>query len=284
MKYFNLNWLLLFLIYTNPASSKNSYQIDYLEPPFWWTGMENNTLQLMVHGKNIGDLEPELSYPGVEINGVHRLENPNYLFIDLLLSKTTMPGKFDIVFKQSGQKQINYRYGLLVRSPGSAERQGFTPADVIYLITPDRYANGDPSNDSTPTLKEKSNRKYKDGRHGGDLQGIIDHLDYIAEMGFTQIWLNPVLQNDHPSYSYHGYSTTDYYQIDGRFGSNALYKKLSEQAKQKGIGIIKDIILNHIGSEHWWMRDLPTSDWIHNNGEYIQTSHNHESVHDPYLT
>ena len=246
--------------------------------------MENNTLQLMVHGKNIGDLEPELSYPGVEINGVHRLENPNYLFIDLLLSKTTMPGKFDIVFKQSGQKQINYRYGLLVRSPGSAERQGFTPADVIYLITPDRYANGDPSNDSTPTLKEKSNRKYKDGRHGGDLQGIIDHLDYIAEMGFTQIWLNLVLQNDHPSYSYHGYSTTDYYQIDGRFGSNALYKKLSEQAKQKGIGIIKDIILNHIGSEHWWMRDLPTSDWIHNNGEYIQTSHNHESVHDPYLT
>ncbi|MCS5652902.1 MAG: glycoside hydrolase family 13 protein [Candidatus Marinimicrobia bacterium] len=284
MKYFNLNWLLLFIIFTTPASSKSTYQIDHLEPPFWWTGMVDNTLQLMVHGKNIADLEPELSYPGVEINQVHRLDNPNYLFIDLLLSEATIPGKFDIVFKQSGQRQINYTYELLIRNPNSAERQGFTSADVIYLITPDRYANGDPSNDSSPKLKEKSNRRNKDGRHGGDIQGIIDHLDYISEMGFTQIWLNPVLQNDHPSYSYHGYSTTDYYQIDGRFGSNALYKKLSEQAKQKRIGIIKDIILNHIGSEHWWMRDLPTSDWIHNNGEYIQTSHNHESVHDPYLT
>ena len=135
---------------------------------------------------------------------------------------------------------------------------------------------------SSPALKETHNRAFKGGRHGGDLQGIIDHLDYIADMGFTQIWLNPVLQNDQPSYSYHGYSTTDYYQIDGRFGTNALYKKLSEQAKQKGIGIIKDVILNHIGSEHWWMKDLPTRDWINNEGSYTQTSHRRETIHDPH--
>ena len=284
MRHFYSLLSLLFIFTLLSADSNKSYKIDHLEPPFWWIDMADNTLQLMVHGKNISKLEPKLSYPGVEIKQIHRLDNPNYLFIDLHLSEITKPGNFDIYFIESDQRMVSYSYELLKRKPGSAKRQGFTPADVIYLITPDRYANGNPKNDSTPTLKEKSNRKYKDGRHGGDLQGIIDHLDYISEMGFTQIWLNPVLQNDHPSYSYHGYSTTDYYQIDGRFGSNALYKKLSEQAKQKGIGIIKDIILNHIGSEHWWMRDLPTSDWIHNNGEYIQTSHNHESVHDPYLT
>ena len=126
MKYFNLNWLLLFIIYTTPASSNNSYQIDNLEPPFWWTGMADNTLQLMVHGKNIADLEPELSYPGVVINQVHRLDNPNYLFIDLLLSETTMPGKFDIVFKESGRTIISHPYEILKRNAGSAGRQGFS--------------------------------------------------------------------------------------------------------------------------------------------------------------
>ena len=284
MKHFHSYLSVLIIVTLLSADNNKSYQIDHLEPPFWWVGMANNTLQVMVHGKNIADLEPELTYLGVVINKVHRLENPNYLFIDLLLSETTMPGKFDIIFKESGQTIISYPYEILKRNVGSAERQGFSPADVIYLITPDRYANGSPENDSVPSLKEKPNRKNKDGRHGGDIQGIIDHLDYIAEMGFTQIWLNPVLENNQTKYSYHGYSTTDYFNIDARFGNNVLYKKLSEQAKSKGIGIIKDIILNHIGSEHWWMKDLPTSDWINNNGEYIQTSHIHESVHDPYLT
>ena len=283
MKYFNLNWLLLFIIYTTPASSKNSYQIDHLEPPFWWAGMADNTLQLMAHGKVIADLEPELSYPGIVINQVHRLDNPNYLFIDLLLSETTKPGKFDIVFKESGRPLISHPYEILKRNAGSAERQGFSPADVIYLITPDRYANGDPSNDSSLRLEEKSNRQNKDGRHGGDIQGIIDHLDYIAEMGFTQIWLNPVLENNQKKYSYHGYSTTDYYNIDERFGTNELYKELSEIAQNKGIGIIMDLILNHIGSEHWLMYDLPSSDWINHNGEFVQTSHIHESIYDPYI-
>jgi len=284
MKHFHSYLSLLFIVTLLSADNNKSYQIDHLEPPFWWIGMADNTLQLIVHGKDIADLEPELTDLGVVINKVHRLDNPNYLFIDLLLSETTIPGKFDIIFKESGQIIISHPYQILKRNVGSAERQGFSPADVIYLITPDRYANGNTDNDSEPSLKEKPNRKNKDGRHGGDIQGIIDHLDYIAEMGFTQIWLNPVLENNQKRYSYHGYSTTDYFNIDARFGNNILYKKLSEQAKKKGIGIIKDIILNHIGSEHWWMRDLPTSDWINNNGEYIQTSHIHESVYDPYLT
>ena len=189
MRHFYSLLSLLFIVTLLSADSNKSYKIDHLEPPFWWTGTADNTLQLMVHGKNISKLEPKLSYPGVEIKQVHRLDNPNYLFIDLHLSEITKPGNFDIYFIESDQRMVSYSYELLKRKPGSAERQGFTPADVIYLITPDRYANGNPNNDSTPILKEKSNRKYKDGRHGGDLQGIIDHLDYISEMGFTQIWL-----------------------------------------------------------------------------------------------
>ena len=283
MKHFYSYLHLLLIVTLLSADNNKSYQIDHLEPPFWWIGMANNTLQLMVHGKNISDLEPKFNFHGVLINKVHRVENPNYLFIDLLLSETTMPSKFDILFKKSGQTIISHPYEILKRNAGSAERQGFSPADVIYLITPDRYANGNPDNDSVPSLKEKPNRKNKAGRHGGDIQGIIDHLDYIAEMGFTQIWLNPVLENNQKKYSYHGYSTTDYYNIDERFGTNELYKELSEIAQNKGIGIIMDLILNHIGSEHWLMYDLPSSDWINHNGEFVQTSHIHESIYDPYI-
>ncbi|GIT40443.1 MAG: hypothetical protein Ct9H300mP9_2930 [Candidatus Neomarinimicrobiota bacterium] len=164
MRYCLLNNLLLLTLSINVATSESAYMIEHLEPPFWWTGMADNTLQLMVHGKNIANIEPELSYPGVAINKVHRLDNPNYLFIDLLLSETTVPGKFDIVFKGSGQTLISYPYEILKRDAGSAERQGFSPADVIYLVTPDRYANGNPDNDSVPSLKEKPNRRNKDGR------------------------------------------------------------------------------------------------------------------------
>ena len=283
MKHFHSYLHLLLIVTLLSADNNKSDQIDHLEPPSWWIGMENNTLQLMVHGKNIADLEPEFNFHGVLINKVHRVENPNYLFIDLLLSETARPGKFDILFNKSGQTIISYPYEILKRNAGSAERQGFSPADVIYLITPDRYANGNPDNDSVPSLKEKPNRRNKDGRHGGDIKGIIDHLDYIAEMGFTQIWLNPVLENNQKKYSYHGYSTTDYYNIDERFGTNELYKELSEIAQNKGIGIIMDLILNHIGSEHWLMYDLPSSDWINHNGEFVQTSHIHESIYDPYI-
>jgi len=283
MKHFYSYLHLLLIVTLLSADNNKSYQIDHLEPPSWWIGMANNTLQLMVHGKNISDLEPEFNFHGVLINKVHRVENPNFLFIDLLLSETARPGKFDILFNKSGQTIISYSYEILKRTAGSAERQGFSPADVIYLITPDRYANGNPDNDSVPSLKEKPNRRNKDGRHGGDIKGIIDHLDYIAEMGFTQIWLNPVLENNQKKYSYHGYSTTDYYNIDERFGTNELYKELSEIAQNKGIGIIMDLILNHIGSEHWLMYDLPSSDWINHNGEFVQTSHIHESIYDPYI-
>ena len=284
MKNFYSIWIFFLAVFISPIKSSETYRIDHLEPPFWWAGMAENKLQLMVHGKNISDLEPEFSHPGIEINQVHRLSNPNYLFIDLFLSEEAIPGEFEIIFNKEGQPKTKYNYILLKRESDSADRKGFSPADVIYLITPDRYANGDPGNDSSSQLKEKQNRLKKSGRHGGDIQGIIDHLDYISDMGFTQIWLNPVLENDQHTYSYHGYSTTDYYNIDARFGNNELYKVLSKEAKKRGIGLVMDLILNHIGSEHWWMKDLPTIDWINNDGKFVRSNHIHESVHDPHLT
>ncbi len=259
-----------------------AYEIEHLEPPFWWTGMESEKLQLMVHGRNISFLQPQIEYEGVEILRVNRMENNNYMFIDLSL-KDAVAGSFDIQFIRLGKVEAEYRYVLHDRDSNSKNRKGFDPGDVIYLITPDRYANGDKKNDDVSGLKEKSRREDKDGRHGGDIKGIIDRLDYLEQMGFTQLWLNPVLENDQKTYSYHGYSTTDYYNIDSRFGNNKLYLELSEKARKRGIGIIKDLILNHIGSGHWWMDDLPSKDWINNSGKFIRSNHIHESVHDPHL-
>ena len=261
-----------------------AYSIKHLEPPFWWTDMKSDKLQLMVHGPNIADLRPSISHDNIIITDVKTLENPNYLFINLEISKNIQPGQFDINFLKNDKTIIKHNYTILERDLNSMHRNGFSSKDVIYLITPDRYANGNPKNDTVSELTEKANRKNKDSRHGGDLKGIIDHLDYISDMGFTQIWLNPVLENNQPNYSYHGYSTTDYYNIDARFGSNQLYKELSAKAKEKGIGIIMDLILNHIGSGHWWMNDLPSKDWINFEGKFIQTNHIHEAVHDPHLT
>ena len=260
-----------------------AYEIEHLEPPFWWTGMESEKLQLMVQGRNISFLQPQIEYEGVEILRVNRMSNNNYLFIDLSL-KDAVAGSFDIQFIRLGKVEAEYRYVLHERDSNSKYRSGFGPEDVIYLITPDRYANGDKKNDDVSGLKEKSRREDKDGRHGGDIQGIIDRLDYLEQMGFTQLWLNPVLENNQSTYSYHGYSTTDYYNIDSRFGNNKLYLELSEKARERGMGIIKDLILNHIGSGHWWMDDLPSEDWINNGGKFIGTNHIHESVHDPHLT
>ena len=282
---YNLGKYLLYfsvtLCFSNPTGS---YKIDHLEPPFWWAGMEDDRLQILVHGENISELIPEISYPGVTVSEVNKIESPNYLFINLRLSRNISPGELEIVFKRKRKPQLTYKYEILERDPGSADREGFSAKDVIYLITPDRFSNGNPDNDSLPRLKEKVNRKNKDGRHGGDLQGVIGHLDYISDMGFTQIWLNPVLENDHPKFSYHGYSTTDYFKIDARFGDNELYRRFSKEAKKKGIGIIKDVIPNHIGSEHWWMKDLPSSDWVNNKGIFKRSSHVHEVIYDPYVT
>lgn len=257
-------------------------QLERIEPAFWWVDMRQPTLQLMVHGANIGALTPELSYPGVTIERVTQVDNSNYLFLHLAIAPTAAAGDMEIRFRQGDQVALRHRYSLRTRAAGSAQRQGFAPSDVIYLITPDRFANGDPSNDTLRSHTEGANRSQPGGRHGGDLQGIENHLDYIAGMGFTQIWPTPLTENNQPEYSYHGYANTDLYRIDARFGSNEQYARLVARAKAKGIGVIQDIVLNHIGSEHWWMRDLPTPDWLNQWPQFTETNHKRTSLLDAY--
>lgn len=256
------------------------HHIAHMEPPFWWAGMQHPSLQLMVHGKQIADLEPSLNYPGVHIERVIRVPNRNYLFIDLQIGADAKPGKFDIAFGKS----LKYSYQLLARAAGSAQRPGFSSKDAIYQVMPDRFANGDPSNDNVKSLLETADRAKGGGRHGGDIQGIIDRLGYIADLGFTQIWPTPLVENNMPAYSYHGYAATDHYKIDARYGSNDDFRRLSLEARKKGIGIIQDVVLSHIGAGHWWMKDLPTADWINHGAKFSPTKHHRVAVQDPYAS
>ncbi|MGB5488302.1 MAG: alpha-amylase family glycosyl hydrolase, partial [Lysobacterales bacterium] len=222
-----------------------------------------------------------LDYPGVRVERVTRVKSPNYLFVYLDIGTGTKPGAFDITFSHDG-KAITHQYQLLNKNPDPGHTRGFSAADNIYLITPDRFANGNPDNDNVEGMGDTIDRSKPGGRHGGDIQGIVDRLDYISELGFTAIWLNPLLENKMPSFSYHGYSTTDFYRVDPRYGSNGEYRELVQGARSMGIGVIMDMIINHIGSSHWWMQDLPTDDWLNHQDEWQPTSHEHISEQDPY--
>lgn len=276
--------LLTLIVYlcVGQGASARDYAITHLEPANWWVGMKYNQVQLMVHGEDIAQLTPAVSYPGVHISGVERVKNPNYLFITLAIDAKAKTGKFPIRFSENDSVVLEQDYVLMAREPGSAERKGFNTSDAIYLITPDRFANGDARNDSIDGLAEKPNREFKGGRHGGDIAGMQQHLDYIAAMGFTQIWPNPLVENNQPEYSYHGYAATDLYKIDRRYGTNEEFRQFVRKAKQKGIGVIQDIVLNHIGSKHWWMADLPTEDWLNFPDKYTETTHRRTVMQDPY--
>lgn len=269
------------LAHAAAAPAASSTAIERIEPPFWWTGMQHKGLQLMVHGKEIGALQPAVTYPGVRLVSSTRVANTNYLFVDLEIGPDAQPGQFEIVFSGAGRSE-RVPYQLLARAPGSAGRQGFGPGDAIYQIMPDRFANGDPANDNVPGMLEKADRKHGGGRHGGDIAGTIAHLDYIAGLGFTQLWPTPLVENDAPAYSYHGYAATDHYRIDPRYGSNEDFVRLSQEARKRGIGLIQDVVLSHIGRNHWWMKDMPTPDWINYGGQFVPTRHHRTAVQDKY--
>ncbi len=200
--------------------------IEKLEPSSWWIGFENPTVQLLVYGKDISTTRPHINYDGVEIKNIILTENPNYLFLDLNISDNTKAGDIKIEFKKGKKTVTSYNWMLNKREENSALREGFNSSDAMYLIMPDRFANGDPNNDTVKGMKEKADRDEPYGRHGGDIKGIADNLDYITDLGFTALWINPVLENDQPETSYHGYAITDFYNIDRRFGSNEDFKKL----------------------------------------------------------
>lgn len=277
----NLFVLILF-VWTSTLSAQD---ITRVEPPFWWSGMNNPKLQLLLHGDNIGRLKANSQDNTFLITRTQSGDSPNYIFIDLDISKAA-PGLYTIALLEGSEAIHTINYELKKRKGNSAQRQGLSSADVVYLITPDRFSNGDRNNDEVEGLKESLDRGKEYGRHGGDLQGIENHLPYISDLGFTAIWLNPVLENDQPKWSYHGYSTTDYYKVDSRFGSNESYVQLAEKAADSGLGLIMDIIVNHCGSHHWWMDDLPFEDWINkpSKDDYVQTNHRKETLKDPYAS
>ncbi|HRN62970.1 MAG TPA: glycoside hydrolase family 13 protein [Luteimonas sp.] len=254
--------------------------IERIEPANWWTGMRHHEVELMVHGDGIATLQPRLSHPGVRITSVATTGNPNYLFVTVDIGDDTQPGSFDIEFLDDVAVVARHPWRLDARA--SAPPRGFDGGDAIYLVVPDRFANGDPGNDSVPGLREAADRGNPDGRHGGDIAGLRAHLDYIAAMGFTRLWPTPLLENDQPSHSYHGYAITDLYRIDPRFGNNEDYFALSREARERGIGLVMDVVLNHIGSEHWWMHDLPSRDWISNGGVFTPNNHRRTTIQDPH--
>lgn len=244
-------------------------EVSRMEPSFWWTGMKNPELQIMLYGKDIAKSKVQLDYDGVRIKEVVQVENPNYLFVYLELRDNTRPGIMQIELTE-GKNTIRKPFELKQRSnrPGA---MGFSSGDVMYLITPDRFVNGIPENDNLDTVKV--NRQRPGSRHGGDLRGIINKLDYIEDLGFTTVWLNPVLENRMPGGSYHGYAITDFYNVDPRFGTNEEYCELVDKAHEKGMKVVMDMIFNHCGSSHWWMKDMPASDWLNNQGNFVQTTH-----------
>ncbi len=245
-------------------------EITRIEPASWWVGMKNTELQILVYGTNISKSKVTLNYPGVKIKEAVTVESPNYIFIYLNISAKAKPGTMNLVFT-SGTEKLVQAYPLMPRSktPGAA---GFTSADVLYLITPDRFSNGNPAND----ILENStvNRKNANSRHGGDLQGIENHLDYIKDLGITTVWLNPVQENHMPGGSYHGYAITDFYKVDRRFGTNEEYRSFIEKAHSKGLKVVMDMIFNHSGSAHWWIKDIPSKDWLSSPDVYMGSNHN----------
>lgn len=235
--------------------------LDKVEPAFWWKGMKNPELQLLVYGKDIAKNEIEIS-DGIKIKDIQKVENPNYLFVTLNTNEINV-SKFSINIKNGKKKLGSYTYELKERKPNSANRNSYTSKDVMYLIMPDRFANGDEKNDSQPDLTEKANKNLPGGRHGGDLRGIINNLDYLQGLGATAIWLTPVNQDNEKVYSYHGYAQTDLYKIDGRYGTNEEYRELSQKLNQRNMMLVMDYVTNHWGISHWLIKDLPTKDWVH---------------------
>ncbi|NLR94109.1 glycoside hydrolase family 13 protein [Flammeovirga agarivorans] len=267
--------------------------IEKIEPPFWWKGMKNSSLQIMIYGRNIANTSPSIEESNVLLSKIEKLDNPNYLLLYLDLSHHRLPDTFLISFSKNGKQVDQKEYHLKDRQEEQCKNVGFNTSDVVYLIMPDRFSNGDPSIDNVDGMKEKVNRNAPFGRHGGDLKGIRNHLDYFVDLGVTALWLNPIQENNAQKYSYHGYGITDFYKVDPRLGTNQGYKSLVSLCHQLGLKVIMDLVFNHIGIDHWWMSDLPSLDWLNHqyywdegqkDSSFFGTNYQVTKQHDPYTS
>jgi len=243
---------------SSKVSKENRSPFQRMEPPNWWVGMKHSQVEVLLYGQDIANLGPVSSeLPIVEIR---KTDNPNYLFVTVETANQKAGEYYIAIGKMT---QIKKYFRLENRKAASQNRAGFDSSDAIYLVMPDRFANGDPNNDSVNSMTEKANRSEKGGRHGGDIQGIIDHLDYLQDLGVTALWSTPLLEDNDARYSYHTYAQSDVYHIDPRYGSNELYRKLGDELHKRDMKLIMDYVTNHWGATHWMMNDLPTQDWIH---------------------
>ena len=255
-----------------------------VDPQSWWIGFKNPTVELMIHDRDIHDHTVIIKHKGLKINKIDRVENRNYLFITLEIATTAMAGDVDIVL-QKGTDSRTHKWRLDKRNTEGSRNQGITTKDFMYLIMPDRFANGDPANDVVSTMNQKGvDRRKMFFRHGGDLRGIINHLDYLQELGATALWLNPVQENDEPFESYHGYAITDLYNIDRRFGTNATYKELADKCHGRGLKVVMDVVPNHVGNESYFIKDLPEATWVHQFDTFTRTTYRDQPVFDPYAS
>lgn len=267
----------------HPTLAAPASPVSRVDPPNWWVGMRHEQVELMLNGPHIAEWSPSVNVPGVRIVATTRSSNPNYLWITLDIQGEARAGALPVTLRR-GAEATTWGYELRERERGSAQRAGFGTADVILNLMPDRWVNGDPDNDNMPGYTEQADRKLAGGRHGGDIAGLIQSLDHIAAMGYTTIWPTPLTESNQPAFSYHGYGTTDAYRIDPRYGSMADYQRFVALARAKGLKVIQDLVPNHIGSSHWWMKDLPAPDWLGNRNQFVFTSHARTTVSDPYAS
>ncbi|MEP0006626.1 MAG: glycoside hydrolase family 13 protein [Balneola sp.] len=272
--------ILLFLI-----PNLKAQEVKVIDPPFWWANMPVTELQIQLYGENLGSYRATVNYAGVEIKRQIAVDSPNYLFIYLDISEKAEAGKLEIILK-NGDGSITVPYELLEREPAEGRYQGFDSRDVIYLMMPDRFANGNPDNDTIEGMLESADRSNPQRRQGGDIQGVVDNLDYIKDLGVSAVWFTPLFENDMTTKygAYHGYAATDLYKVDRRFGSNEEYKAMIETVHENGMKVIMDMIHNHIGDQHWWMKDLPTKDWVHDFEKLGQTNFRGSVASDPYAS
>lgn len=274
--------VVLSVLLSSLASATEKPVINRIDPPNWWIGMKDSTLQLCVFGKEISTWDVTTQYPGVRIEKVTKADNPDFIFIDLSLSSNVVPGNLNLIFSK-GKAITQYPYSVYAREKTKTGHSGFDSRDLIYMLMPDRFSNGDLSNDVLKGAQEIDlNRDSIFYRHGGDIQGVINHLDYIKSTGSTALWLTPVVENDQIRDSYHGYAVTDHYKIDPRFGSQSLYKQLVQNAHSIGMKLIMDMVYNHVGERHWFYLNPPTKDWFHFTNSFIQTNYRLTSLMDPH--
>ena len=265
-KYFVVVFILITAGYCFPQ-----IVINKIEPPNWWTGMKLNKIQLMVYGENLNDINAEFNDPALKVRSVHKIENKSYAFIDVIIPDNLPAADYTLILSR-GKDKASVTFPIYKKEKGK-RYQGFSTADVIYLLMPDRFANGDTTNDKVPGYNDYMDTVKNQGRAGGDIQGMIDHLGYIKNFGATVIWATPLVENN-TFRSYHGYAATDFYKIDPRLGTNKLYKKFVTEAHKLGLKIILDHVSNHFSDDHVWMKNPPTKDWTNGTkGHHLPANH-----------